>query len=94
MGEDGWIFNRSRSFYLWHASVVGYIVVITVAGWLEGFDPTFTIVPGPTRNVLYILRLVTGICMLLASLDWFVDASTVLREPTPAAIPVAQEQIA
>src|ERR1035437_8296676 len=94
MGEDGWIFNRSRSFYLWHASVVGYIVVITAAGWLEGFDPMFTIVPGPTRNVLYILRLLTGICMLLASVDWFVDASTVLREPTPAAIPVAQEQTA
>ena len=92
MGEDGWIFNRARSFYLWHASVVAYVVVITMAGWREGFDPTFTIVPGPARNVLYVLRLLTGVLMLLASLDWFVDATTVLGKTYPAAIPVAQEQ--
>ena len=92
MGNDGWIFNRSRSFYLWHGSVISYIVVITIAGWREGFDPTFTIVPGTARNLLYVLRLLTGIFMFFASLDWFVDASTVLREPTPAAIRIAQEQ--
>ena len=94
MGQDGWIFNRSRSFYTWHVSVIAYVVVITMAGWREGFDPAFTIVPGPARNVLYVLRLLTGILMFLASLDWFVDASTVLREPEPAAILVAQEQTA
>jgi cytochrome c oxidase cbb3-type subunit 1 len=92
MGDDGWIFNRARSFYLWHASVAAYVVVITMAGWREGFDPAFTIVPGPARNALYILRLLTGLLMLLASLDWFVDATTVLGETHSAAIPVAQEQ--
>ena len=54
---------------------------MTIAGWREGFDPTFTIVPGPARNLLYALRLLTGIFMFLASLDWLVDASTLLREP-------------
>src|ERR1017187_7465113 len=94
LGDDGWIFNRARSFYLWHASVAAYIVVITMAGWREGFDPTFTIIPGTARNILYILRLLTGILMTLASLDWFNDASTVLREPIPAATEVPQEKTA
>ncbi len=80
LGEGGWIFNRTRSFHLWNFSVIGYVVVVTMAGWHEGFDPTFTIVPGVARNVLYVLRLVTGILMLLASLDWLVDASTLQRE--------------
>jgi cytochrome c oxidase cbb3-type subunit 1 len=61
--------------------------VVTVAGWHEGFDPTFTIVPGMARNVLYVLRLITGILMFLASLDWLVDASTLLREPVPDSVP-------
>ena len=94
LGEGGWIFNRSRSFYLWNGSVIAYIVLMTMAGWREGFDPTFTIVPGIARNILYTLRLVTGILMLLAALDWLVDASTLLREPVPAAIEVPQEKTA
>ena len=53
LGEGGWIFNRTRSFYLWNGSVIAYIVLMTVAGWREGFDPTFTIVPGVAREVLY-----------------------------------------
>ena len=60
LGEDGWIFNRTRSFYLWNGSVIAYVVLMTIAGWREGFDPTFTIVPGIARNVLYTLRLMTG----------------------------------
>jgi cytochrome c oxidase cbb3-type subunit 1 len=94
LGEGGWIFNRTRSFYLWNGSVVAYIVLMTMAGWREGFDPTFTIVPGIARNVLYTLRLVTGILMLLAALDWLVDASTLLHESVPAATEVPQERTA
>lgn len=86
LGDGGWIFNRARSFYLWNGSVIAYVVVVTVAGWREGFDPTFTIVPGMARNVLYVLRLITGILMFLASLDWLVDASTLLREPAPDSV--------
>jgi hypothetical protein len=36
---------------------LAYVVLMTAAGWREGFDPTFTIVPGMARNVLYGLRL-------------------------------------
>jgi cytochrome c oxidase cbb3-type subunit 1 len=81
LGDGGWIFNRARSFVLWNGSVAAYVVLMTAAGWREGFDPAFTIVPGVLRNVLYALRLVAGILMLAASLDWFADASTLLREP-------------
>jgi cytochrome c oxidase cbb3-type subunit 1 len=94
LGEGGWIFNRARSFYLWNGSVIAYIVLMTAAGWREGFDPTFTIVPGMARNILYGLRLVTGNLMLLASLDWFVDATTLLREPAPVSVPVSLEKLA
>ncbi|HUX28612.1 MAG TPA: hypothetical protein VMV39_07480 [Terracidiphilus sp.] len=94
LDEDGWIFNRTRSFYLWNGSVVAYVALMTIAGWREGFDPTFTIVPGVARNALYVLRLVTGILMLLASLDWLVDASTLLREPVAIISEVSLERTA
>jgi len=96
LGDGGWIFNRSRSFYLWNASVIAYIVIMLVAGWREGFDPTFTIVPGTARDALYALRLLTGILMLLASLDWFLDSFELLREPAPIPVPatIAQERTA
>jgi len=94
LGDGGWIFNRSRSFYLWNASVIAYILLMTVAGWREGFDPTLTIVPGPARNLLYTLRLLTGICMFLASLDWLVDASALLREPPSTSTLVPMEKTA
>ncbi len=94
LGEDGWIFNRTRSFLLWNGSVIAYVVLMTIAGWREGFDPAFTITPGITRNILYTLRLITGILMLLASLDWLVDASTLLRKPIATSIEVPQEETA
>ncbi|MGB6728956.1 MAG: hypothetical protein WBE74_23890 [Terracidiphilus sp.] len=91
LGEGGWIFKRARTFYLWHGSVIAYVLLMTVAGWREGSDPAFTIVPGIERNVLYTLRLCTGILMLAASLDWFRDASILLRESAPFSIEVPQE---
>jgi cytochrome c oxidase cbb3-type subunit 1 len=94
MGDDAWIFNRSRSFYLWHASVIAYVILMTICGWREGFDPAFTIVPGTVRNLLYTLRLLSGIFMFLASLDWLVDASTLLGEPRSASLEVPMEKTA
>jgi cytochrome c oxidase cbb3-type subunit 1 len=96
LGKNAWIFNRPRSFYLWHASVLAYVVLMTVAGWREGSDPAFTIVPGLARNALYVLRLAAGLLMLIASMDWLVDATTLLRQPKHFAIefPVAQEKTA
>jgi cytochrome c oxidase cbb3-type subunit 1 len=86
LGEDGWIFNRSWSFYVWNGSVLGYVLLMTLAGWHEGFDPTFTIVPGVARNVLYFLRLVVGVLMLAASFEWLIGATTLLREPNAVSI--------
>ena len=96
LGDDGWIFNRSWSFYFWNGSVLAYVALMTVAGWREGFDPSFTIVPGTARNVLYILRLLVGALMLAASLDWFIDATRLLHEHEPAIIRtrLAEEKIA
>lgn len=92
MGDDGGIFNRPRSFYAWHAGVIVYILAVTLAGWREGHEPACTIVPGTARNVLYAVRLISGIFMLLASLDWFVDATIVLHHSKPVSTNLVQEQ--
>jgi cytochrome c oxidase cbb3-type subunit 1 len=84
LGEDGWIFTRSWSFHVWNWSVFAYVLFMLIAGWIEGYDPSFTVVPGPARNVLYTLRLLTGILMLAASIEWLVGASALLRESKPA----------
>jgi cytochrome c oxidase cbb3-type subunit 1 len=94
LGEGGWVFNRTRSFILWNGSVIAYVLLMTIAGWREGFDPTFTIVPGIARNALYFLRLITGIMMLLAALDWFVDTSALLREPIAVTDRIPQKETA
>ena len=52
LGEDGWIFNRDWSFYLWNWSVLAYVLVMMTAGWLEGSDPAFTIALG-TRAMFF-----------------------------------------
>jgi len=73
MGErEARIFNRAWSFYAWNLGVLAYVVVMTVCGWMEGSDPAFTIVPGVTRNILYFLRLLTGLAMLAGSVEWLV----------------------
>jgi cytochrome c oxidase cbb3-type subunit 1 len=79
LGDDGWIFNRTGSFYGWNLAVLAYVLLMMVAGWREGFDPTFTIVSGTARDTLYVLRLVVGVVMLAASLDWLTGATTLLR---------------
>ena len=46
LGEGAWIFNQTRYFILWNSGVIAYVLLMTIAGWREGFDPAFTIVPG------------------------------------------------
>jgi len=79
LGDEGWILTRRWSFRMWNWSVLAYVALMLIAGWIEGNDPAFTIVPSPTRNVLYALRLVTGILMLISSAEWLVAASALLR---------------
>jgi cytochrome c oxidase cbb3-type subunit 1 len=87
--KDAWIFNRTWSFHAWNLGVLAYVVIITVAGWIEGGNPAFTIVPGPARNILYFVRLLTGIAMLLASWEWLVAANSlpVLAPPAKVELP-------
>jgi cytochrome c oxidase cbb3-type subunit I len=80
LGDDGWIFNGTWSFYVWQASVLAYVLIMFYAGWREGSDPAFSIVPGVLRNTIYVLRLFLGMLILLASLDWFIDAFSLLKE--------------
>jgi len=84
LGDDGWIFNGAWSFYAWQVSVLAYVLIMFFAGWREGSDPAFSIVPGVLRDTIYALRLLLGTLILLASLDWFVDASKLLGETAPA----------
>jgi len=79
LGDDGELFNRTWSFYAWNIGVLAYVVIMTIAGWLEGSNPAFTIVPGMARNLLYFLRLMTGLAMLAASADWLRDATRIRR---------------
>lgn len=88
LGEDGWIFNRTWSFYAWNLGVLAYVVLMSIAGWREGSDPAFTILPGAFRNILYTLRLVSGIFMFAASAEWLIAASQLLREPAYANPPL------
>jgi len=96
LGEGGWIFNKTWSFYLWNSAVVAYVVLMTIAGWREGFDPTFSMTSGMARDTLYVLRLIVGTLMSIASLDWLLDASALLRESSHVSISpsIAQERIA
>ena len=94
LGEDGWIFTQNRSFYAWNWGVFAYVAIMSLSGWFEGSDPAFTIALSPLRNVLYILRLATGVIMLAASLEWLVGASVLLSEREPSPAHVVQEKTA
>ena len=64
------VFNSRWAFLAWHGATLAYVVLFLFAGWREGVDPAFTIVPGPARNVLYAVRLLLGIAMTAASAEW------------------------
>lgn len=73
------VFNSRWAFVAWHGATVAYVVLFLFAGWREGTDPTFTIVPGPARNILYIVRLILGLAMTAASAEWLYQLSRRLR---------------
>ncbi len=81
LGDGGWIFNRTWSFHAWNFGVFAYVLLMFLAGWREGSDPAFTILPGTARNLLYAGRLAVGVLMFLASAEWLLAASQLLRGP-------------
>jgi cytochrome c oxidase cbb3-type subunit 1 len=91
MKDDGWIFTRSRSFYLWQVSVACYIAIMFYAGWREGKDPAFAFAPGAARNLIYSLRLLLGLLIFAASLDWFNDGFALFHEMDGDALQAARE---
>jgi cytochrome c oxidase cbb3-type subunit 1 len=70
LGETAEVFNSRWAFVAWNASALAYVVLFLFAGWRESADPSFTIVPGPARNILYLVRLILGIAMTAASAEW------------------------
>ncbi len=93
LGEDGWIFNQTLSFYAWNTSVLAYVLVMLYAGWREGNDAAFSMVPGVARNAVYTIRLLLGVVILLASFDWLKDATRLLRSPQAVTQGLAGEGI-
>ncbi len=85
LGENADVFNSRWAFIAWHGGAMGYVVLFVFAGWHEGGDPAFTIVPGPARNILYFVRLILGIAMTAASAQWFHQLSNRLRRRNPSA---------
>jgi cytochrome c oxidase cbb3-type subunit 1 len=92
LGKEGWIFNETISFYVWQISVLLYVLLMFAAGWLEGSDPAFTIVPGTARNSIYAFRLILGLLMLASSAYWLFDASKLLRQVTAPTISAEEKQ--
>ena len=78
LGEQGRIFNSRWAFLAWQAGALGYVLVMVLAGWLEGSDPAFTMIPGRSRNVIYALRLFCGGMMTAAALHWWLRLSRVI----------------
>jgi cytochrome c oxidase cbb3-type subunit I len=91
LGEGGWIFNTTWSFYVWQCCVLAYVLLMFTAGWREGNDPAFSMVPSMERNIIYLLRFVLGVLMFAASADWLIDASMLLREPGNSNLSVSLE---
>lgn len=93
LGDDGWIFNATWSFYVWNISVLAYVIVMFIAGWHEGPNPAFNMLPGIARNTLYAIRLILGILLFIASADWFLDATHLLRKKHATLFPALPEPI-
>lgn len=83
--QHAWIFNRGWSFYAWNMGVLAYVLLMTIAGWIESSDPAFTIAPGTARNAFYALRALTGLAMYVASAEWLKNAMAIGPSRTVAA---------
>jgi cytochrome c oxidase cbb3-type subunit 1 len=85
LGKNGDVFNARWAFIAWHGAALAYVVLFFFAGWKEGADPAFTIVPGAARNVLYSVRLGLGLAMTAASAEWLRQLTRRMRTPRRSA---------
>lgn len=84
LGEDGDAFRSTWAFYAWNLGAFFYVVIMIYAGWIEGRHPAFTMAPGPLRDSIYGLRLLLGIAMTAASIDWLIRLTARMRAHAPA----------
>lgn len=82
LGEDGDVFGSRRAFVLWQGGTAAYVAIMFFAGWIEGANPTFTMVPSTTRNLIYVLRLLLGLAMTAASFNWLLRLTLRLNGET------------
>ena len=80
LGDDGDVFDSRWAFLAWQGGTFFYVVIMLWAGWIEGNNPAFTMVPTSTRNAIYILRLVLGIAMTAASINWLLRLTERIRQ--------------
>ena len=73
--EDAEYLNCNWAFYAWQIGLALYIVSMACAGWFEGRDPSFTIIPGDIRKLLYSIRFIGGILMFSASVNWLITVT-------------------
>ena len=73
------VFDSLWAFIAWQAGTFGYVGLMFVAGWIEGGDPSFTIIPGFGREAIYIARLACGVLMAAASIHWLRQVSVKLH---------------
>jgi cytochrome c oxidase cbb3-type subunit 1 len=79
LGKDGDVFDSQWAFVAWNAGTLVYVIIMLYAGWIEGYDPAFTMVPSTTRTVIYTLRLLCGFAMFAASANWLLSLSRRMR---------------
>ncbi len=70
LGDSVDAFGSRWAFVAWQGGTFFYVLLMLWAGWIEGNDPTFTMVPSTTRNVIYGVRLLLGVAMAAGSLNW------------------------
>uniref|UniRef100_A0A7V4XSH9 Uncharacterized protein n=1 Tax=Acidobacterium capsulatum TaxID=33075 RepID=A0A7V4XSH9_9BACT len=95
--REGDIFRSMWAFWAWQLGTFLYVVIMFYAGWIEGVDPAFTIVPGPLRDAIYWLRLLLGIAMTAASFQWLWRSTLSLRarhETTAQVVHLHEDSVA
>lgn len=68
------VFAGRRAFALWHGGVAAMLGVLLVLGFFEAADPRLLFGPSTWVDTLYTLRLLAGVAMGWASLEWLAAA--------------------
>ena len=85
-------FTANWAFLTWQGATFLYVVLMLGAGYIEGNNPTFTVVPSTARDTTYLLRLLLGAAMAAASIDWFVRLARNMYAPAPNPVPIEHTQ--